>query len=173
MTEMKRLFETMARYNQTMNAQVYAACSGLSDEERRRDRGAWFKSIHGTLNHVLLCDKMWLGRFSGQPFPATSLDMELFESWDELWAERARFDEVLVAWIDNLDAEQLRGELRFTPISRPVEMVMPMWLCVAHLWNHQTHHRGQATALMEAAGADSGVTDLPFVARDFVAANPL
>lgn len=175
MNELKTLFQTYARYNQAMNAQLYAACSELCDEERRRDMGAWFKSIHGTLNHILLCDKLWLGRFTGEPFWAASLDSELFAAWDELQAEREAFDERLIAWIDALEAERLPHSLTFEPMSRPGPVTLPLWLAVSHLWNHQTHHRGQATALMNALGADSGATDLPALApvTQFVAEHPL
>jgi uncharacterized damage-inducible protein DinB len=161
MQEQMVLFQTMARYSAQMNAQLYAACSNLSDEERRRDRGAWFRSIHGTLNHILVADKLWMGRFTGRPFSVAALDSELFETWDELHAERAAFDGVMVDWIDNLKVERLRETLVFRALSRPGEYSRPLWLCVAHVWNHATHHRGQATAMMNAAGADSGVTDLP------------
>lgn len=163
MNELKTLFQTYARYNQTMNAQIYAACSELSDEQRRRDGGAWFKSIYGTLNHILLTDKAWLGRFTGEPFVAEALDTELFETWDEMRSERAAFDERLIAWIDALEAERLREDLTFQPMSRPGPVTLTLWLAVSHLWNHQTHHRGQATTLMNALGADSGVTDLPTI----------
>lgn len=175
MNELKVLFQTQARYNQAMNAQIYVACSGLSDEQRRRDLGTWFKSIHGTLNHILLADKVWLGRFSNESFVPPSLDTELFSTWDELKAERAAFDERLVAWIDDLEPERLRETLTFQPMSRPGVHSTPLWLCVAHVWNHQAHHRGQATSLMNALGADSGVTDLLALAPvvEFVAEHPL
>ena len=175
MNELKTLFQTHARYNSTMNAQVYAACSGLSDEQRRRDMGAWFKSIHGTLNHILLCDKLWLGRLGGEPFSAPALDFELFETWDELRRERELFDERLIAWIDALEVERLREDVTFQPMSRPESVTLPLWLCVSHLWNHQTHHRGQATTMMNALGADSGATDLPALASvaTFVDEHPL
>lgn len=175
MDELKTLFQAMARYNQAMNAQLYAACSQLSDEARRRDGGAWFKSIHGTLNHILVADKLWLGRFQGEIFSVPSLDFELFATWDELRAERAAFDERLIAWIDSLEAARLRENLSFQPMSRPEPVTLPLWLAVAHLWNHATHHRGQATTLMNALGADSGATDLPALAPvlEFVGEHPL
>ena len=175
MNELKTLFQTFARYNQTLNAQLYASCSLLSDEQRQRDGGAWFKSIHGTLNHILLTDKMWLGRFVGEPFVVPTLDTELFETWAEMRREREMLDERLIAWIDGIDVERLRENFSFQPMSRPGPVTLPLWLAVAHLWNHQTHHRGQATTLMNALGADSGVTDLPALApvTEFVAAHPL
>ncbi len=175
MNELKTVFQMMARYNQSMNAQIYQSCSGLSEAERRRDGGAWFKSIHGTLNHILLTDKMWLGRFTSQPFVVAALDTELFATWDQLKAERAVVDERLIVWIDAVPAEHLREDLVYQPLSRPDKMTSPLWLVVAHLWNHQTHHRGQATTLMNALGADSGATDLPVLGsvRAFVSEHPL
>ena len=175
MNELKMLFQTLARYSQVMNGQLYTACSALSDEERRRDRGAWFRSIHGTLNHGLLADKVWLGRFTGDPFLVPALDTELFATWDEMRAERERVDEALIAWADGLEPSRLREPFSFQPMSQPNPVQTHLWLAVAHLWNHATHHRGQATTMMNAAGADSGVTDLLALApvKAFVSEHPL
>ena len=70
-------FRTMAHYNRWMNERLYAVCAEIPDGERRRDRGAFFKSIHGTLNHLLLGDRLWMGRFLDRPFTVDSLDQEL------------------------------------------------------------------------------------------------
>src|SRR5437879_7963416 len=82
----------MAGYNRWMNEKLYAVCAQLSDEDRRRDRKAFFRSIHGTLNHLLLTDRGWLGRFNGKPWTFRSLDQELYADFDELRRERSKTD---------------------------------------------------------------------------------
>jgi uncharacterized damage-inducible protein DinB len=155
-----QICRTLARYNRWMNEKLYAICQGFSDEERKLDRGAPFASMHGTLNHLLLADRIWMGLFRGEPYPAQSLGQELYSDFTELRAARADQDAEIETWIGSLSAEALQGTLRFRPISTPVEREGPLWFCLTHFFNHQTHHRGQLTALIEAAGGDCGVTDL-------------
>lgn len=151
---------TMSDYNRWMNDRMYEGCAGLPDEVRKRDSGAFFKSIHGTLNHLLLADRVWLGRFTGVLFKVRSLDQELYADFAELRAERARTDGAIAAWARALKAEDLAGELAYTSIVNPQPRQMPFWLAVVHFFNHQTHHRGQVTTLMKQNGIDPGVTDL-------------
>jgi uncharacterized damage-inducible protein DinB len=158
-------FQTLSRYNRWMNGKLYEICAAMSDAERKRDRAAPFRSIHGTFNHLLLADRIWLGRFTGQPFVARSLDQELYSDWSELRAERNLTDEKIEAWIASVSEETLMANLTFTPMSNPQEYSLPLWQCVLHLFNHQTHHRGQITTLIEQAGYDCGVTDLPIMLR--------
>src|SRR6187397_2241506 len=117
---MRRMFDgtyalLMAEYNQWMNGRLYAGCAQLADEERKRDRGAFFKSIHGTLNHLLLGDRIWMGRFTGDterhtsrdgagnPIAFRSLSQELYADFAVLSSERARTDEDIVAYVQALD----------------------------------------------------------------------
>lgn len=151
---------TMAAYNAWMNERLYQACAKLSDVERKRDVGAFFKSIHGTLNHLLLADLVWMGRFVRQPFPASTLDQELYASFEELHAARRATDGAIDAWAAALTDEALAGTLHYTPMTNPQPRSTPLALAVMHLFNHQTHHRGQVTALLMQAGIDPGVTDL-------------
>jgi uncharacterized damage-inducible protein DinB len=156
----------LARYNRWMNEKIYAVAANLTDEERKRDRGAFFASIHGTLNHLLLADRVWMGRFTGEALPPDwlgpggirSLDQELHASFDELRAERAKMDAELELWVRGLTAEALAGTLRY--VRRGVPLECPLRWAVAHLFNHQTHHRGQVSTLLVQAGRDPGVTDL-------------
>jgi uncharacterized damage-inducible protein DinB len=150
----------MAHYNRWMNERLYELCAGLPDVERRRNRGAFFGSIHGTLNHLLLGDRVWLGRFSGQPFVVRGLDQELYADFDELRRERAATDADIERWVDSLSDEKLDGVLRFTAFTRPGPLRCPLWLAVAHFFNHQTHHRGQVTAMLSQTGVDYGITDV-------------
>jgi uncharacterized damage-inducible protein DinB len=151
---------TCAAYNRWMNERLYALCADLSDAERKRDRAAFFRSIHGTLNHLLLADRIWLGRFVGPPFAVRSLDQELYADFVELRRERERTDAEVEAWAASLSAADLAATLHYTSIVNPAPRAMPYWLATAHFFNHQTHHRGQLTTLLMQAGVDPGVTDL-------------
>jgi uncharacterized damage-inducible protein DinB len=150
----------LADYNTWMNGKLYAACATLPDEERKRDRGAFFGSIHGTLNHVLLADSVWMGRFDGTPFTFTSLDQELYASFDELRAHRAEMDERIGRWASSLTDAALGARIEFTSKVTKRTHAPTLWRVVLHFFNHQTHHRGQLTTLLSQAGVDYGVTDL-------------
>jgi uncharacterized damage-inducible protein DinB len=161
----------LARYNRWMNDRLYALSAALSDETRKRDCGAFFKSIHGTLNHLLLADRVWLARFMGVPAPdgfmgpgIRSLDQELYADFTDLRRERALTDEQLSTWVSSLTPEQLAAPLVF--MRRGQRMESPLWWSVAHLFNHQTHHRGQITTLLMQQGCDPGVTDLLAMLRE-------
>lgn len=151
---------TMASYNRWMNDRLYDCCATLSDEQRKRDAGAFFKSMHGTLNHLLLGDRIWLGRFTGKPFAANSLDQELYSDFARLRSERNATDVAISDWIASLAEGDLAGELAYTSLVNPAPRRLPLWLAVTHFFNHQTHHRGQLTTLLAQRGIDPGVTDL-------------
>ena len=153
-------FARMARYNRWINERLMATCSQLSDAERKRDRAAPFGSIHGLWNHILVADRLWLARFEGAPAPYSRLDAEVCADWDELKRQRAQTDNAIDAFVAALTEEKLACTLRFVSMSNPTPRELPLWIAVQHLFNHQTHHRGQITALMEQAGLDCGVTDL-------------
>lgn len=154
-------FQTLARYNRWMNEKLYAICAAeMTDQERRQERGAPFKSLHGTLNHLLLGDRLWLGRFKNQPFIAPSLSHELYVDFEELKREREISDQVISSWVNALTEEALAGDLTYTSLVNPAERTLPLWFCALHFFNHQAHHRGQVTTLIEQAGYDCGVTDL-------------
>jgi uncharacterized damage-inducible protein DinB len=133
----------MASYNRWMNNRIYDTCSTLSEGERKRDVGAFFKSIHGTLNHLLLADRIWIGRFTGRPLEFKSLDQELYLDFPQLRAEREKDDNGIIAWAESLTEDDLSRGLSYTSAVNP-----------------QTHHRGQVTTLLSQRGIDPGVTDL-------------
>lgn len=151
---------TMARYNRWMNQRLYALCAELDDRERKRDAGAFFRSIHGTLNHLLLADRIWLGRFRHRPFSVASLDQEICADFDELRREREATDAEILAWVESLSERALAEPFHFTSIVARAERAAPLWALVVHFFNHQTHHRGQLTTLLSQCGVDPGVTDL-------------
>jgi len=154
-----------ARYNRWMNDKLYGLAATLSDDARKRDQGAFFKSIHGTFNHLLVGDRVWLGRFKGVAAPEgfmapgiRSLDQELCADFEELRRERARTDDELSRWVSELTPERLEAPLVYP--RRGHMLSSPLWWAVTHVFNHQTHHRGQITTLLSQMGLDIGVTDL-------------
>jgi uncharacterized damage-inducible protein DinB len=160
-----------ARYNRWMNDKLYGLAATLSDEIRKRDAGAFFKSIHGTFNHLLLADRVWLARFQGVTVSdelmapgIRSLDQELYVDFDDLRRERALTDDELSTWVASLTDEGLARPLVFRRRGQKHEC--PLWWAVAHVFNHQTHHRGQITTLLSQQGRDSGVTDLFAMLRE-------
>lgn len=160
--------QTMAAYNAWMNDKLYTAATRLTDAERKLDRRAFFASLHGTLNHILWGDRLWLPRFNGKRYAAGPVGVELYADFAELRAARRELDADISAWAAALDAAQLAGTLTWHSITAGREFSRPRWLCVMQMFNHQIHHRGQATTLLMQAGVDPGVTDLPWapLARD-------
>jgi uncharacterized damage-inducible protein DinB len=157
--------QTMARYNAWQNENIYNAANRLSDAQRKEDRGAFFGSIHATLNHMLWADQTWLMRLGAAPPPAVKSIAEsvaLFEDWDALSVERRRFDEVIRDWSDCLDGSAIEGDLTWFSASAGRELTRPRALILTTIFNHQTHHRGQVHALLTGFGIDPGATDLPF-----------
>ena len=150
----------MARYNRWMNERLYEVCAALPEADRREDRSAPFCSVHGTLNHLLLADGLWIGRFLNEPFVVHSLDQELYSEFDELRSARREADDRLEGWVNTLTEERLAAPFTFTSVVNPQTRTLPLWLAAAHCFNHQTHHRGQLTTLLEQLGCDFGVTDL-------------
>jgi uncharacterized damage-inducible protein DinB len=149
-----------------MNAKVYAAAARLTDEDRKRDRGAFFGSIHNVMNHILVADRIWLGRLAGRvPEPGfigvdgiKSLDQEIASDFDELRRERDLTDAAIDARVDTFTADSLAGTFRL--LRKGETRDVPLWWVVTQLFNHQTHHRGQITTMLFQAGQDPGSTDM-------------
>jgi uncharacterized damage-inducible protein DinB len=155
-----QIFRTFSRYNQWMNGKLLDACALLTDEERKRPMGAPFSSIHGLWNHLLVTDRLWLARFDGTPLPYQSLKDQISDDFEELRRERLRTDAEIEAYVQALTPEKLAGTLKITPISNPTPFTLPFYAGMMQLFNHQTHHRGQITVLLEQLGGDCGVTDI-------------
>ncbi len=153
-------FQRLSQYNQWMNEKIYLVCESIPDAVRREDQGAFFHSIHGTLNHILLADKLWLSRFQNYTFEIKSLGQELISEFDLLWKERQKTDGEIQNYIDSLTEEKLAESLTFTSRSQQRECKFILWHLIQHFFNHQTHHRGQLTTLISQCGKDFGVTDL-------------
>ncbi len=135
-------FRMLADYNRRANARLYEACGRLPAAERTKVRPAFFKSIHGTLNHIMVGDRIWLGRFEGREMTSSGLDSILYEDFAELCRARRAEDDRIEAFAEGLTVEFLGGTIGYrNHEGRSFED--PAALVVAHLFNHQTHHRGQ------------------------------
>lgn len=158
---------TMARYNRWQNRSLYGAAATLSDTARRQGRGAFFGSIHETLSHLLWGDSMWMSRFDGWDRPDVGIPGSAgwVADWDDLVARRVEADARILGWAGRTTDAGLGGPLRWYSGALGREVEKPFALCVAHFFNHQTHHRGQVHAMLTAAGARPGDTDL-FVMPD-------
>ncbi len=154
----------MAAYNSEMNRRLYDAAEHIPDAERRTERGAFWGSLHGTLCHLLWADRMWMHRFAGWPKPATAHrdSPRLIEDWDILRAARAEADAGIESWTAGLSQAWLARPLTWLSGAAGREMTQPGWVLVAHLFNHQTHHRGQAHCLVTQQGVRTADTDLPW-----------
>jgi uncharacterized damage-inducible protein DinB len=160
--------QTFAAYNTWMNEKLYDCAQQLSDADRKLDRGAFFRSIHSTLNHVLWSDRLWLGRFTGRKYEVGPIGVDLYADFEHLRLARIEIDGDLTSWAMGVRAERLAAPLTWFSGVAQRDFTRPMWLCVTQLFNHQTHHRGQVTTLLKQAGIDPGVTDIAWapVARD-------
>ena len=156
-------FQLMAEYNRWMNRKLYAVCAEIPDDKRKADMGAFFKSIHGTLNHLLWADRIWLRRFTGEPFEVGTMGEDVCTDFETLRAERDKLDEFIVVWAKNLPSEWLAGPFEFTSVQDNKTRCGPAWVFVTQIFNHQTHHRGQVTTLLKQLGFDPGVTDIPWI----------
>ena len=153
----------LARYNRWMNERLYSVCARIDDRERKRDLGAFFRSVHGTLNHLLWADLMWLSRFTGRPRPSTRIDEPLHDDFDELRRTRDAVDAEIFDWVETLEPDWLARPFTWVSGTDRSERTLPAWTLVVHFFQHQTHHRGQLTTLLMQLGHDPGVTDLPWM----------
>ncbi len=155
----------MARYNRWQNGSIYGAADGLDDAARKKERGAFFSSIHGTLNHLLWGDAIWMARFDGGEPPEVELkeSADFVSEWHVLKARRNQMDDRILVWAAGVKPEQTQGEFKWYSGALQRHMSQPMAVCLMQLFNHQTHHRGQVHAMLTAAGAKPDDTDLPFM----------
>lgn len=168
---LKSHFELLAGYNQWMNLKVYEAAGHLSADDLAKDRGAFFGSILGTLNHILVADTIWLKRFAAHPscpsaldevvkLPSpTRLDQVLFDDFVKLSEHRAWLDCKIINWTAELSDDDLDSVLRYYN-TKGIAGSKRYASLILHFFNHQTHHRGQVSTLLSQAGEDIGVTDL-------------
>lgn len=163
---MKAHYASLARYNAWANRRLYDAATELSDEEYRADRGAFFKSMHGTLNHLLTADRVWMHRFTGRGPSPERLDMIQHEQLPDLRRAREAEDRRIVDYIDGLSEAQLAGTIRYRRVSTPEVLEQALAPALAHFFNHQTHHRGQAHSILCSFGRRGLVLDLLMYQRE-------
>ena len=157
-------FETLAAYNRWANVRLYDACAGLSDAARKQNRQAFFGSIHNTLNHILVGDRAWLDRVEGFGSGGHALDTVLFDDFGELRGARAAEDDRLDRVLAGMDEGRIAGDLTYRNL-KGVQFCTPMRLTLTHLFNHQTHHRGQVHGMLSQAGVSPPELDLIYYAR--------
>ena len=161
---------TMAAYNAEMNRRLFAAADRLSEEARREPRGAFWHSIHGTLVHILWGDGQWMSRFDDWERPQTPIKQSdhYREDWGELRAARDKADADIARWAGKVDDAWLNEDLVWFSGAAQREIRAPKRLLVTHFFNHQTHHRGQAHAMITAAGEKTDDTDLFLVVAQMI-----
>ncbi len=153
-------FRLSADYNAWVNTRLYDTCAALSPADYRADLGAFFCSVHGTLNHLLLGDLLWLGRIQGRAPEFTRLDAEICGDLHALRARRVATDEAIADCVRSLTETDLDRSVRYVSVMTGRQMSLPLWAALTHLFTHQTHHRGQLTALLSRLGVDHGAIDL-------------
>ena len=153
-------FAMFAAYNRWANERLYEAAAKLPEADYRADRGAFFGSLHGTLNHLLVTDRIWMHRFTGSGPAPTRLDEILHDDLASLGAARREEDERIIVWVESLSEGAIAGTITYKPISRPIDVTQPLASVLAHVFNHQTHHRGQAHALLTMAGGRDAAPSL-------------
>ena len=148
---MKAHFATLADYNAWANARLYAEAKSLPDEAYRRDVGAFFRSLHGTLNHLLLTDRIWMRRLTGEGDHPERLNAIMFDDLPALERARRAEDARIVGYVGGLSEAALDEDVSYAT-TKGVPQRNRLREILAHLFNHQTHHRGQAHAILTVLG---------------------
>ncbi len=166
MNDLTSYFRMLGHYNAWANVRLYDAAARLDETQYKADRGAFFKSVHGTLNHLLVTDRIWMKRFTGEGDAPDRLDAILFETFDALRAARVAEDARIAAYADGLNETRIAGTISYRRLSGPEPFVQQLAPALAHWFNHQTHHRGQTHALLTGLGQPSIELDLLFFQRE-------
>lgn len=166
MSDLVAHFRSLGRYNAWANRRLYDAAARLDETQYKADRGAFFKSVHGTLNHLLVTDRVWMQRFTGEGDAPDRLDAILCDTFDALRVARVAEDARIVAYVEGLDQARVAGTISYRRVSSPEWFVQELAPALAHWFNHQTHHRGQTHALLTGLGQPSVEMDLLFFQRE-------
>jgi len=154
---------TFAAYNRWVNVQIYDAASKITDDARRRTLGGSFGSVHRTLSHLIQGDRLWLQRFHGQPVPQLPPGQDPYPDFESLRSARLDTDGDIDAWAVSLDDAFGDRPFSFKSVVYNRDRTVPGWAAVLHMFNHQTHHRGQVLTLLRQLGSPVGiVADLPW-----------
>ncbi len=158
-------FKTLARYNGWANHRLGTAVAALDADAYFADRGAFFGSIHGTLNHILLVDRLWRGRLIGALYPIDGLDDQVAADRETYLTLRAEEDQILIDFVDGVSEATLSQDVGYTTTTGEV-CSTPICLVLTHMFNHATHHRGQVHGLLSQVPSDPPPLDLVFYLRD-------
>jgi len=161
----KQYFRMMAAYNQWANGLLYDAAAELAEEEYTRDVCAFFKSMMGTLNHLVVTDRIWIKRFCGTGEAPSALDTILHEDFATLRAARQAEDQRIIDWVESQSDEVFKGTFTYTPVTNPQPVTQRLAPALVHLFNHQTHHRGQAHMILSVLGKNPPSMDLIYFQR--------
>ena len=146
-----------------MDEKIYNVCLEIPDGLRRKDMGAFFRSIHSTLNHIYYGDLAWLERLRDNKFTPRKLGVDLFDNFDELKSSQAKMDGEILNWARTLTPERLNENFDYISNVANFSRALPLWVLTTHMFNHQTHHRGQVTTLIKQLGYEPGITDIPWL----------
>ena len=163
---MKPLFEMLAAYNAWVNERLFAAAAQVPERDYRADHGVFFHSLHGTLNHLLLGDRIWMYRFTGEGEEPRVLSGILYDDFGELREARCVEDARILAYIAGLDDGALAGTIRYRSTRSPTELEQRLAPLLLHFFNHQTHHRGQAHAILTRLKGEAPSFDLLVFQRE-------
>ena len=163
---MRDHFVMMAGYNTWANRRLYDAAASLPDEALRADAGVFFGSMLGTLNHLLVGDRIWMRRLTGEGEAPNRLDAILFEDLGPLRAAREAEDVRIERWVGGLGEDDIAAAFTYTPLTNPVPVTQTRGSVLAHVFNHQTHHRGHAHAVLTRLGRDAPSFDLLVYQRE-------
>ena len=156
-------YELMAEYNKWMDGKLYDVCEDITDAKRKRDIGAFFKSIHGTQNHIYYGYLAWIERMRDNKFTPRKIGVDLFDDFNELKAVQEKMDTEIIEWAGTLTPQYLNEKYDYTSNVSGFKRTLSRWVLVTHMFNHQTHHRGQLTTLIMQLGIDPGITDIPWL----------
>lgn len=165
---MKAHFQMFARYNAWANGRLYAASAELTEADYRKDLGAYFKSVEGTLNHLMIGDLLWIARFRGQEMPKRPLTDIVHDNLSDLTAARKVLDDDIVRMIEDMASERFSQNFTYRTMTLPGEQSQPLNEALSHFFNHQTHHRGQVHALLTRLGQKAPPLDLLYYQRGSV-----
>lgn len=155
--------QLMAAYNTWMNEKLYRLCSKIPDADRKKDLGAFFGSIHNTLDHIVWADEALLIRLRDEDRAIERYQPPRISDFDELWKARQVFDDEISSWAEGVSDAIVDQPYEFKSKIYNKTRNIRRYVLAVHLFNHQTHHRGQVTALLSQLGHDFGVTDLPWI----------
>lgn len=162
---MRNHFANLAQYNRWANGRLYDAVATLSPAEYGRDRKGFFRSVQGTLNHILVGDRLWLRRLTGEGSQPRTLNQILYETFAELRPAREDEDERILRVVGGCSEEALSGNLAYENY-RGQRFEQPLWQVLDHVFNHQTHHRGQVHDMLSQTGMDPPELDLIYFLRE-------